>query len=287
MGRQTQARWIALLVVGLAGGGTAAAEPRADAATLRARFHEMLREPPGDLRDARFGFGVEDVVAEPAPAGALESEFDMMAVADDKVTVGFSAKGDAAWLAADLSTTMTCGDESCPKKPRIMARYHVTALFVAGAEWQPVFWHVAYQFEPKEYTASLTRGTVLDAVDDRATKADDVVALFKTSMADPAALAGTVSSRADVVLYGTDRKERYLGGKAVAAQLRKWNLGFTVKDGVTAGITPSGTIAWVAANVDAVSRKKPGAPAPYRVTAIYEQVGGAWKLVNLHFSFVR
>lgn len=120
------------------------------------------------------------------------------------------------------------------------------------------------------------------------TDAAEVVALFERSLAAPADLAASVSTRKDVVLYGSEMKERYVGGAKVRAQLKKWNLAFEVRDGIQAGVTSNKKVTWVAANVDGRPAKKPTARAiPYRVLFIYEQTGtNAWQLVQAHFSFV-
>ncbi len=280
---------IGALALGLGlvgGGGTAEAQRATPATVVWQRMESMLIGAPDDLKDARFAFDLTELHGDPVPAGTLTADFaDGLESAPR--TVAFSANGEAAWIAADLATYDICGDETCPKTPKPAARYHATALFTGGAPWQPVMWHLSYVFDGKEYAAAVAHDE-LDPVVDKVTKADDVVALFRTSMADPAALIKTVSSRADVVLYGTDRKERYVGGKKVAATLKKWSLAFTVRDGVQAGTTASGTVAWVAANVDAVSSKKPGAkPSPYRVTVLYEKTDAGWKAVVIHFSFQR
>jgi len=273
----------------VASAGRAQAQPAAratPAAGVWQRVQAMLEEPPDDLKDARFAFDLTDLHDDPVPAGALASSFGPGAQADAKV-VAFSANGEAAWVAVDLATFQVCGDETCPKVPKPNARYHATALLAGGAPWQPVLWHVGEVLDSKAYAAAQL-GTTLDEVPARTGRADDVVALFRSTIGDPAALAKTVSTRADVVLYGTDKKERYVGGKKGAATLKKWSLAFTVADGLVADTTASGTIAWVAANVDAVSSKKPRArPDLYRMTAIYEKTDAGWKLVNLQFSYPR
>ncbi|CAN5730420.1 hypothetical protein BH11MYX3_BH11MYX3_37720 [soil metagenome] len=86
------------------------------------------------------------------------------------------------------------------------------------------------------------------------------------------------------MLLGSELSERFTGPK-VKAQLQSWNLVFKVRDGVRAGLSRSGKVAWVAANVDASQVKRPKAkPIPYRVFAVYELTGTDWKLVQLQFS---
>jgi hypothetical protein len=84
-------------------------------------------------------------------------------------------------------------------------------------------------------------------------------------------------------MYGSDPKERFVGPGAVRGALTRWKLAFDVKDGVRAGVTKAKTVAWIGANLSA--RDNAGKDkGTYRVTAIYEKQGEAWKLVVLHFS---
>ena len=127
-------------------------------------------------------------------------------------------------------------------------------------------------------------GIVPDKLGRDVTGADAVALLFETTMGNPKLLANTVSTRKETVLLGSELSERYTGAQ-VKAQLTSWNLVFKVRDGVRAGVSKSGKLAWVAANVDAGQPKRPKAkPIPYRVFAIYELTGTEWKLVQLQFS---
>ncbi len=277
----------AAIVVSLVTASAVAAQPAgraSPAAAVWERFAHMGAYDDEDVKDARFAFNLDEVLV-PAPAGALHHAFEL-GFGSERTSVAFAANGQAAWVVGDIATYEICGDETCPKKPRVEALYHATALFSGGSSWQPVFWHVDDVIDGKSYAAAVANGQTPEPVVDKVVKADEAVALFRTSLASPAALAATISTRSDVVLLGTDRKERYVGGKQVATTLRKWSLAFTVRDGVQAGVTAGGTVAWVAANVDAASSKKPGGKvSPYRVTAIYEKSDAGWKVVALHFSF--
>lgn len=84
------------------------------------------------------------------------------------------------------------------------------------------------------------------------------------------------------MLYGTEPTERFVGGAAVRTALLEWNFVLTIHGGIRAGVTKSGTVAWIAADVDAVSAKSKS--TPYRVTVVYEKTGADWKLVQIHFS---
>jgi hypothetical protein len=83
---------------------------------------------------------------------------------------------------------------------------------------------------------------------------------------------------------GSELAERYAGPLAKAT-IAKWGFSFTVRDGTRAGMSKSGAVAWIAANVDAKSLKKPKAKAlPFRVFALYEKIADQWKLVQIQFS---
>ncbi len=213
-----------------------------------------------------------------------------------KTTVGVSADGTAAWLSADIAQFAVCGEGRCYKqKPTQYSDwYHVTALYEATGT-KPVAWHIGQPISGKDQKAAMAKPPVLDAIPKKIDAgAEDVVKLFESTIGDPKAFAKTVSDRKDVVLYGSDLPERYVGGAAVKKQLEKWNLAFKAAGGIQAGVTTSKTIAWVAAHVDALPAKNAKAKAtPYRVLAIYERTGiasamstsASWRLVNIHFSF--
>jgi hypothetical protein len=235
-------------------------------------------------------FAITDSSADAAPEGrdALTDFSDL--AAPEKVVVGVAADGKSAWFASDVGYDTPCGDESCDDNPKHHDEtFHTTILWEGGAgTWEPVAWHDAGTVTAKAQAAVMKKGRpTYDAIARQVDAgAGDAVKLFESSIGDPAALAKTVSDRKDVVMYGSASGERFVGGKKVAATLTKWKLGFTVIDGVAAGATKSGTVAWVAANVDARSMKKKGVPGtPYRALFIYEKTGADWKLVQLHFSF--
>ena len=107
------------------------------------------------------------------------------------------------------------------------------------------------------------------------------------SIGDPKRLLASISERKDVVLYGSERPERTVGGAAVRTKLASWKLTFKVRDGVAAGLSASRTVAYVAANVDAESQARPkNKLMPYRLLLIYEKTGSSWQIVAAHFSVV-
>jgi hypothetical protein len=203
-----------------------------------------------------------------------------------KQVTAVSSDGLAAWVAADVKGVPQRGDCApgpCP--PNRDQPHHLTALLVARkGGWEWMAWHIAPPVDAKQ--EARLRGTVkVDKLATEITGAEDVVAMFRTTLKVPKELANTVSDRKDVVLYGSDSAERTVGGAKVKAKLLAWKLSFSVVDGVQAAVTIRKNVAFVAANVEATSLKDPKAPAsPYRLLAIYEKTGTTWKLVSAHFS---
>ncbi|HTL32158.1 MAG TPA: hypothetical protein VL326_03480 [Kofleriaceae bacterium] len=244
-------------------------------------------DEPGDkMSPPRYASG-SGVAVSPASFGeARDSSVDSGEAR--KVVVGVSADKTAAWINADVAQFSICGDETCPKHPKPEGWYHATTLFEVKGP-QPVAWQIVEPVSGKDQAAALKKGLDLQKLDEKIDKgAEDPAKLFKDTLGDPKKLAATVSDRKDAVMYGSELAERYVGGAKIKSQLAKWNLGFTVKGGVQAGITKSQTVAFVAAYVDAKSVKNPsGAVSPYRVFAIYEKTITSWKLVSLHFAFTK
>ncbi|HVK85767.1 MAG TPA: nuclear transport factor 2 family protein [Kofleriaceae bacterium] len=218
---------------------------------------------------------------------ANQPNFMAMGVDIKKLVVATSADGKTAWLAADVKGVPQdgeCAPGPCP--PNRDPALHVSGVIEqTGKGWSWLAWHVAAPVTGKHQAAIVKQAVMPDAIPRAITGAEGVVALFETTILESRTLAGTVSDRKDVVLYGSESAERYVTGAKVKAQLTKWQLGFAVRDGVQAGLSANKQVAWVAANVDARSLKRPkDKPLPYRVLFVYEKAGDAWKLVLLHFS---
>jgi hypothetical protein len=237
--------------------------------------------PLENEKPPRFVFTRATAVVSPA---SLEDSATMLsdyASGAGDAVIGKSADGKSAWIATDIEYVFPCGMEGCEKI--VPPRTHASGL--VDASGHAIAWHVGVVSLGGNTKASVRKlgkpiaPPVLPAGIDAG--AEDPVKLFKASLADPKALAKTVSDRKDAVLLGSDAGERYIGGPAIRATLLRWKLGFTVRDGIQAGVATSKTTAWVAANVNAGKKS-----IPYRVLAIYDKQGSEWQLVLLHFSIV-
>lgn len=224
--------------------------------------------------------------------------------------VALDAAQTTAWIASDVQLLSDCFDKVtpamkkqsdepfliCPKNPKevvvadgrkhaIMGTLHSTCLVEkASAGWEPLACHVGSAITGAAQNAAIKKGVKLAAIKRSTKGAEDVVKLFESTIGDPKAFANTISDRKDVVLYGSEAAERYVGGAKVAKQLSTWGLTMKVRDGIDAGVTSNKSVAWVAANIDASTAKF---KSPYRVLAIYERTGATWKIVQIHFSFPR
>jgi hypothetical protein len=270
----------------------AASAARGDATKSPAqRFVEFTAGQQADaipLENAtppRFAFTASAAAVSPASFEDCATMLSDYATGMRDAVVGTSADGKSTWVATDIEYEFPCGMEGCDKM--VAPRVHAAGLMDASGH--AIAWHVGVVSlggknkwavkKPGKPIAPPVLATGIDA------GAEEPAKLFKASLADPKALAKTISDRKDAVLLGSEAGERYVGGAAMRATLGRWKLGFTVRDGIQAGVAPSKTTAWVAANVDGAKAgdKK---VAPYRVLAIYDKKGSEWQLVVLQFSTV-
>ena len=246
----------------------------------------------GDEDSSKIQFGFDSTASHPSPTSWGEADRDrrdLTRITDPIIAT--STDGTAVWAAllvrsapqcAGLAGTLAQCDD--PKQPSL----HVLLLLDRSAKtWSPIAVHSALPLTDKAITQLVADGVQLAPLPKQASAdAAPAVAAFSQSLGDPKLLAASVSDRKDAVLFGSAPGERVVGGKAVAAQLASWKLALTARDGIAAGTSSSKNVAWVAANVDARPFGKPDAkPASYRVLALYERTGAAWKLVAIEFSY--
>ena len=229
----------------------------------------------------RFIFKPDGYAITPTAYVDLTSEGDPTELAHP--VVSHAIDGTEVWVAADTISRTICGMAECQHEGPSHTG-HVTVLFDHG---RPVAWHYAYAVTAAQQAKAVAAGTTPPAIPRRIDPgAEAVVKKFEATIGSARTLANTVSQRNDVVLFGSDARERTVGGNQVRAQLLAWKLGFKVRDGVQAGITSSKQVAWVAANLDAA---RPGdkKPTPYRALFIYEKhADTGWDIVQLHFSYL-
>ena len=246
-------RMTAVVVLGAASVAAADPSPAARAAEYALYTNTLQSGIPG----VRFGFGEEGMVS--VDTSSMESGGSPYPAVMQKVVVGAAASDSKiVWYAAEVAATTSCMVERpCKSKPD---RFLNGTVLVEETKtgWHAVAWHVAKRITSKQQAAELADDKKLEAVPTRIDKGAEAAAKrFSETITDPKVFAGSVSTRTDVVMLGSDAGERWVGGAAVKAQLAKWKLGFKVHDGIQAGVSAKGTVAWVAANVDATPVAKP------------------------------
>lgn len=282
--------WIgAPLALSLALGATGAlADTKQELTTALEQLAGSHEEPTG--RAPKLAFSNDNAHVAPKTLADARPFIAGHGAWSEKVVVAEATDRKAAWITANLGEVeIACGSAPCPKNPPPpVASHHATGLAEkVGDDWQWVAWHVAFAVDGQQQAKAAKAGVVPAVIPRAVAGAEDVVKLFESTIGDPKAFAASISSRKDVVLYGSDHAERTVGGAAVRAKLGAWKLAFKVRDGVVAGTTTSKTVAFVAANVDATSQARPkDKPMPYRLLLIYEKTGGAWQVVVAHFSVV-
>lgn len=221
-----------------------------------------------------------------APTNLEEAMFGLpqITLLDKAKTVVGIVDPETAFITANLGEFSNCPNNGCAKSaPESWLRATTVFEKVTGI-WQPLAWSITSPIPGDSQVAAMAEGIVPDKIPRNVTGADAVALLFETTIADAKTFAATVSKRGETVMLGSELGERYTGPQ-VAKQITAWNLVFKVRDGLRAGVSKSGKVAWVAANVDAGQVKRPKAkPIPYRVFAIYELDGKDWKLVQLQFT---
>jgi len=94
-------------------------------------------------------------------------------------------------------------------------------------------------------------------------------------------LDATAATRKDLIALGTAPGERTMGGAIHAKAWAAWKGKAKVTESV-AGLAPSGTTGWVAANVDV---DKGGYKIPFFVFCVFDKTAkGDWSVVHSHFA---
>jgi len=233
----------------------------------------------------KFALSDNLTVEQPTNADEALAGFPDVSVADSSKTIVGTTDADTAWISTHLGEHYAaCGKAGCAKEAPDAWLRATAAFEKSNGTWQPIAWAITPAIPGTSQQEALEGNINPDALSRSTAGADDVAKLFEGSIGDPKKFAATFSDRKEVVMFGSELPERFVG-KQAKAQVTSWNFAFSVRDGVRAGVSKSGNLAWVAANVDAKPVKSPKAKAlPFRAFALYEKAGADWKLVSLQFS---
>lgn len=150
---------------------------------------------------------------------------------------------------------------------------------IAGGEWS-----VAQANKAVNDAAIAGKLSALDAVADDDGGDKDVRAAFASLVADGVDAAG--AARKDLVSIGSGPGERSTTGAALAKPWKAaWVGHVDVKGHIRVETAPSGTTAWVTANVTLGKHKGGvGYAIPFRVFFVFDKVASGWSLVHAHFA---
>jgi uncharacterized protein (TIGR02246 family) len=117
---------------------------------------------------------------------------------------------------------------------------------------------------------------------------DQVVRAWDTN--DVSLISGIIAHDSDMVSFGTDAAERFVGWDALKASIEKQ---FTTYTGTKAVVkhrdiklAADGSVAWAAEVMDVSTHSGSEAVAleGMRVTSVLEKRGGKWLIVQFHYS---
>jgi hypothetical protein len=192
------------------------------------------------------------------------------------VVGGYSKDKKSYWAAADLVSN-AAGSKSVVG--------HASALWEkADKDWKLVAFALTPTATGKQQKAANDKGILPTKIKDaNGASGEYFMTIFAGAFGEDA--QDMVSARKDVVLFGSAPSERYVTGAKATAQLKKWNLNFAIRDGITSGLT-KGRILWIMTNLDARPDGKDKAkPVPYRAFLIFEGDGsGSYALVHANFA---
>lgn len=138
--------------------------------------------------------------------------------------VGLAADKKSAWIATELEEMgRACGLAPCGPEPIPEQRHAAALAEKIGDDWQITASHVGLIVTGQEQKKALKQGVMPGKLERSVAGAEDVVKQLESTLGDPQRLAVSVSTRKDVVLFGSAPGERTTGGQAVRAKLLAWS----------------------------------------------------------------
>jgi hypothetical protein len=232
----------------------------------------------------KFAFTSNVTVEQPSNATEALVGLPEVGVVDASKTIVGTSDPDTAWISTHIGEHFACSKAGCAKDAPDGWLRATVLMERSNGQWQPTAWSITPPIVGTSQQDALDANVMPDKLGRNTTGADAVAKQFEDTIGDPKKLAASISDRKEVVMFGSELPERFVG-KAAKQQITGWNFAFTVRDGVRAGMSKSGNVAWVAANVDArPAANKKAKALPFRVFAIYEKTGSDWKIVSVQFS---
>ncbi len=271
------------MILGLV--GVAALAPAATAAPADDITHRLeaiasaSAQTPFSL--PRFAFTGNLSVDNPGSARDVTRGLPGVAIADPKLTQAVMVDADTAWISTQLAEHYGCVAVRATIPPRVgCARPRCSSASpTAGNRSRGASRRRSRAARSKRRSTTASGRTSSCATRTARTTSPSYSSRRSATRSN---LAATFSDRKETVLFGSELPERYAGAKAKAT-ITSWNFSFVLRDGLRAGVSRSGTVAWLAANVDGMPHGSTSA-LPFRVFAIYEKTAAGWKVVQMQFA---
>lgn len=282
-------RWVlAVAVVGLSG-SAALATPKTDTKAIAAVIEDQF----AGFRDPTRSTSVYATNAMVAMTGGTSTpQVNRLSDAEGKWTIFGPAKigkhkvrdlrvvvakdGNSAWASFIAKVTVDGLSKSGPIDYRVTEMLSRTS---SGWQIQASAWSIGVASAALTKAAKAATLPKLETVFDQNLGERDVLGAMKSLAAH--GLDASATARADAFGVGPTTGEATLGGKKLAAKLKKEWIDKVALDGSTWAVT-SGTTACATVNVRLT---RGGATVPARLFAIFEKdTGDAWSPVLVHLA---
>ena len=227
---------------------------------------------------------VADLTAVFGPA--LEAGATMTAASVDR-EIGVAPDGRGAWVAEGLTVTIS-------GEPATVIPYRVTSVLSEdGGAWTVIAqaWSVGVTNEEAMAMATAGQLPPLAAIEPSVGEGAQAMAdQLQAGCADASVWLASWSERPDAFAFGSAPEEAIEGGTTIregmGQMVAAYQMTIAVNGGMHAKLAPSGTVGFLAANLDmGMTLEGVGTVSqPYRALFVYLQEEGGWRLVQSHFS---
>jgi ketosteroid isomerase-like protein len=247
-----------------------------------------------------IGAGAAEVLVGPeAVAAELQQVFGPFLEAGatfsteiDGPHIGVAADGRAAWVAEQITLTITTPDTT------MTLPYRITSLVAeSGGSWSIIAQKWSMGISNEDAFALAAQGalpTPAEVPHSVGDGAQPLVDLLDQGAADATAWVASLSEDPQAFSFGSAPDEVLEGGETIKQAYGAFvaDYGMTIgrNGGVHAALAPSGTVGFIGGNLDiGLTVEQEGEPVAvsqtYRALLVYEKAeDGSWNLVQSHFS---
>ena len=198
---------------------------------------------------------------------------------ETETRVGICDSGRNAWF-LDRFNVEVSGDSVIPRSIPI----RLTGLLVLDPDWHlsAASWSIPLRGNDYQY-ALLAAGRIPPGVSMQnqvSLTAQPIAGIIHKVMVQPSLMPSLYSTRPDAFTIGSTVDEVFFGseGRNWVGEIVVLPLQFTVRGGIQAAVSPDGSTAWLAANIDLSG----GLTVPYRFFYVWLNEQDGWQIVLSH-----